>query len=196
VEPARTRVAAAVAVLFVGVAVGGCTKAGGRATGTPNSATTSPSAVTGSTPSGEESAGIASGAPVLADGRHPVYLTGLDLKGRTVTFDLIEFLTGAEAKKAWLKAHPDEPDGPPNDYFIVNDNPKLRTLPMATNVQVVVVDMSGAGGVTGTPIALTALPAHLAEQKPTGNDKRLSYAPYWLTVASGQLTRIEEQFVP
>jgi hypothetical protein len=51
-------------------------------------------------------------------------------------------------------------------------------------------------GVADKQIALADRPAHLAEQKPDGDDKRLSWNPYWLTVAQGQVTLIEEQFVP
>src|ERR1044071_6663030 len=66
-------------------------------------------------------------APVLPDGRSAVYLTGVNATKNTVSFDLIEFLTGDAAKAEWKKRHPDSPDGPDNDYMIVNNNKKLRT---------------------------------------------------------------------
>jgi hypothetical protein len=183
------------------VAATGVTACAGRSGGRQGAATTTAptAAATSGTPSvtatGEEGVGGSAGASVLADGRHPVYLTGLDLSGRTVTFDLIQFLTGAAAKDAWIKEHPEEPEGPPNDYFIANDNQRLRTLPLADAVEVTVVDTT-TGGVTSAPIRLADLPAHLAQQKPEAGDRRLSYNPYWLTVAHGQVTRIEEQFIP
>ena len=179
-----------VGVLWVGVA--GCTaKSGGQSAATtpPGAATTPPT-----TPAtGEE--GVGTSAPVLADGRHPVYLTGLDLAKRQVTFDLIQFLTGKAAKEAWVKAHPEEPDGPPNDYMIINDNPRLRTLPIDASVAVTVVDLSD--GVKSVPVALADLPAWLAAHEPVdAGEKRLSYNPWWLTVAQGKVTKIDEQFVP
>jgi hypothetical protein len=185
-------VAVGCAIAAVLVAAGCAKKASPGATATtPAGLATTP--VASPSLGSEEGAGA---APVLPDGRHPVYLTGLDVAGRTVTFDLIQFLTGEEAKKAWVAMHPDEPDGPPNDYFIVNQNPRLRTMGIADPVAVVVVDMSG-GGVGGKTISLTALPAHLAEFAPVeAGDKRLSYNPYWLTVEHNKVTRIEEQFLP
>jgi hypothetical protein len=133
--------------------------------------------------------------PILADGRHPVYLTDLDPSRRTVTFDLIQFLTGAEAAKVWAKAHPDEPDGPPNDYLIINDNRRLRTLPIADTARVTVAT-DASGGIANVQITMAELPAHLARQRPESADGRLSYAPYWLTVRGGQVTGIDEQFLP
>src|SRR5262245_45477054 len=101
----RTGRTGLVVVAVVGLlAAGGCAKKAGGTAAPPTGAATTPAA----SPSvgSEEGAGA---APVLADGRHPVYLTGLDVSGRKVTFDLVQFLTGEEAKKAWIAAHPDEP---------------------------------------------------------------------------------------
>ncbi len=134
-------------------------------------------------------------SPILADGRSPVYLTGIDVSGRSVTFDLIEFLTGDAAKKAWQKDNPGSgQDGPDNDYYIVNDNPKLRTLPVAATVSVNVLDMTSGAGTDTKQISFADLPAYLAELKP--DDRRLSYNPFWLTVQNGQIVKIEEQFIP
>jgi hypothetical protein len=81
--------------------------------------------------------------PVLGDGHHPVFLTGIDMAARTVEFDLIQFLMGDEATAAYHEDQPDDPAGPPNDYYIVNDNPRLRRLPAAENVEVTVLDRGG-----------------------------------------------------
>jgi hypothetical protein len=132
-----------------------------------------------------------SAAPVLADGRHAAYLTSLDVATRTLTFDKIDFLTGEAAKKAYLKQNPGETDGPPDDYMIVNNNPMLRTLPVAGTAKVTIVDMSGA--VSSKKTTLAALPAYFAPDK---GGKYLWHDPFWLTVKSGQITGIEEQFLP
>jgi hypothetical protein len=167
----------------------------GGVTSAPN--VPAPSATTaGGTPAGEDATGRPAGPPVLADGRHPTYLTGLDVARRTVTFDLIQFLTGADAERIWAQTHPDEPEGPPNDYLIVNNNLRLRVLPVADQAHVTVVDTGGAGGIVNVQISLDDLPRHLAGQKPETVDNRLSYAPYWLTVSNGLVVRIEEQFIP
>jgi hypothetical protein len=48
----------------------------------------------------------------------------------TMTFDYVQFLTGSAAIHA-ATAHGDTAD---NDYYVVNDNPKLRTFPVASSV--------------------------------------------------------------
>jgi hypothetical protein len=134
---------------------------------------------------------------ILADGRSPVYLTSIDVAHHTLTFDLIQFLTGDAAKAAWKKANPGSTqDGPDNDYFIVNDNPKLRTLPVVTPVDVEVVDMNSTGGVANKPIAFADLQAYLAANEPGGPKGQLGWHPFWLTVTGGQIVKIEEQFLP
>lgn len=131
---------------------------------------------------------------VLADGRHPVYLTGLDASKRRITFDLIQFLTGETAQKAWIKDHPEEPDGPPNDYLIVNENVKLRTLPVSSAVTVKVLNTDDLTAET-TPIPFADFPAHLTKDLDK-TDKYLWVLPFWLTVMQGQVVLIEEQFLP
>ncbi len=123
-------------------------------------------------------------------------LTTVDTAHRRITFDLIEFLTGDAAKQAWKKANPgSDQDGPDDDYYIVNDNAKLRTLPVAGTVTVSVLKNDG-GSPDPMSITFAALPAYLAKAKPDTSDHQLSYNPFWLTVQNGQIVKIEEQFVP
>jgi hypothetical protein len=139
----------------------------------------------------------ASPSSILPDGRSAVYLTKIDVGKRTITFDLIEFLTGDAAKKAWQKANPGSgEDGPPNDYFIVNDNPKLRTLPVADPVEVKVVDQQNVNGTASKTINFADATAYFVSLKPDQSDHRLSWDPFWITVVNGVVTKIEEQFVP
>jgi hypothetical protein len=173
------------------------------------------SATTGDAPTGSSASaglGAVSGAPVtptaataqpsstassiLADGRSAVYLTGLNTTGNTVTFDLIEFLTGDAAKAEWKKEHPDNPNGPENDYMIVNNNKMLRTLPVAPDAQCVV--LSTLGGTDTKTISFAAFPAFLKQQSQgmTLPSPDISLLPFWLTVQHGTVVKIEEQFVP
>jgi hypothetical protein len=138
----------------------------------------------------------ANAVPVLADGRSAVYLTGLDATHQSVTFDLIEFLTGEAAKAQWKKEHPDNPDGPDNDYLIVNNNTLLRTLPVAVDVQCVV--LKSLGGTDTKTISFAAFPA-LLKQQDTGmtlTPPDIAVLPFWLTVQHGTVIRFEEQFLP
>jgi hypothetical protein len=131
--------------------------------------------------------------PVLDDGHHPVFLTGIDVAARTVEFDLIQFLTGDEATAAYVEDHPDDPGGPPNDYYIVNDNPRLRRLPVAENVEVTVLDWEG--GFQPQVIAFADLPAQLAADL-VPDDDRIWPNPFWLTVNDDTIIAIEEQYIP
>jgi hypothetical protein len=130
--------------------------------------------------------------PVLADGRHAAFLSRLDAGKRTLTFDKIEFLTGDAAKKAYLKENPGETDGPPNDYMIVNDNPLVRTLPIAGGATITIADVSG-GALTSKKTTLAALPGYFATEK---GGTHLWHNPFWLTVKGGQIIKIEEQYLP
>src|SRR5262245_65549353 len=96
------RAAGGTAVLALALAgTAGCQ--GSTSTGAP-AARRSPGTGTLAEATGEPSPGA---SPVLADGRSAAYLTGLDTTHNTVTFDLIEFLTGDAAKAQWKKEHPE-----------------------------------------------------------------------------------------
>jgi hypothetical protein len=73
---------------------------------------------------------------VLADGRHPVFLKTVDPTQRTITFDLIQLYTGDDATREPAKDHQESPL--PNDYYIRNVNPKLRTLPVRADAVITV----------------------------------------------------------
>jgi hypothetical protein len=124
-------------------------------------------------------------AVLLADGRWPGFIA--DVGGKTVSMDLVEFLTGDAAAKAWKKKNPtSEQDSPDNDYFIVNDNAKLRDLPLASTVEAVVLAAANPG--TEKTIAVSGLKKHLGDQ--------LSTTLFWFTVQQGKVTKIEQQFLP
>ena len=188
----------AIAAAAVGVAV--ATRDDG-ADRSQTTGSTAPAATAPSTTDADAGGGAAtsapltspSGEPVLEDGRHPAYLTDIDTAARTVEFDLIQFLTGDEATAAYIEDHPDHPGGPPNDYYIVNDNPRLRRLSVAENVQVTVLDWEG--GFKPQVIAFADLPAQLAADL-VPDDDRIWPSPFWLTVNDDTVTAIEEQYIP
>ena len=187
------------------LALGGTAGCGGSATtgdaAPGRSASTGTGAISGAaaattTPAATTGGPSANASPVLADGRSAVYLTGLDTTRNTVTFDLIEFLTGDAAKAEWKKDHPENPDGPDNDYMIVNKNKMLRTLPVTADVQCVV--LSTLGGTDTKTISFAALPAFLKQQNKgmTLTPPAIAVLPFWLTVQHGTVIRFEEQFLP
>ncbi len=111
-----------------------------------------------------------------------------------VEFDLIQFLTGDEANAAWHRDHPDETGGVHNDYSIVNDNPRVRTLPVADEVTVTVVQTPTSANAPH-PIAFEDLPDYLAGD-PMPDDGYLWPNPFWLTVRDGSVVAIAEQYTP
>jgi len=129
---------------------------------------------------------------VLGDGRYPAYLTAIDTRARTLTFDVIQYLTGDDAAKAWHRDHPESREGPPNGYYILNQNTRLRTAPVGSNVPVQVLWL-GAGLGSDT-ITFDQLPGYFA--KDPVNDKYLWYDPFWLTVHAGRIEAIKEQYIP
>jgi hypothetical protein len=185
----RLLAATALAVTVLTVATGCSAESPETAAAPPAAAVPGSSAQIGDGPAPSAAVTrVATTAPekvVLADGRHPGFIDAVG--GGAVTMDLVEFLTGDAAAKAWQKKYPDSgQDSPDNDYFIVNDNPKLRKLPVAPSVVVKVVGDTGPEA-TRT-IAVTGMTKHFGDQ--------LDDTLFWFTVQKGTVTKIEQQFLP
>jgi hypothetical protein len=149
----------------------------------------------GSGPTGPTTTGSGPQAE-LEDGRHFGFLRAVDLKGLSLDFDLAYFLTGEEANAA-AEEHGDETPVP-NDYYIVNDNPKLRTLGVAPNLEIVLLDWERCCDETFLG-SLEGLAAAINGGEPVtveGHVYQGPLSPYWLTVEGGAVTRIEEQYLP
>jgi hypothetical protein len=104
-------------------------------------------------------------------------------------FDRAVLLTG-DAADAASAAHGGE-SPVPNDYYIQNDNPRLRDLAIANQITVV-----GSQQLTGSPepkpISLKALLTFVDKGGPT-----VAVTPFHLTYNDhGLVTRIKEQYVP
>jgi len=131
----------------------------------------------------------------LEDGRHFGYVRSVDTDARTIEFDLAYFLSGKEANDAY---HAAGGTGPvPNDHFVVNDNPMLRTLPLSPDLRLRLLDWNHccetffAGDL--------ALFAQAIEAQDDVTDGDLIYrgqSSWWITIENGQVTQIEEQYSP
>ena len=104
-------------------------------------------------------------------------------------FDRAILLNG-DAADAASAAHGGE-SPVPNDYYIQNDNPRLRDLAIANQITVV-----GSQQLTGSPgpkpISLKALLTFVHNGGP-----QVAATPFHLTYNdNGLVTRIEEQYVP
>ena len=129
-----------------------------------------------------------------ADGRHAVYLHGVDVDARTITVDVVNWLSGDEATEAYLAENPGEVDGPPNGYHITGIDGDLVTLPVADDVAVRLVRLSEDGDADLDAGTWDELPGYLSENRP--DDGRLSYNPYWIEVEAGSVVDVEEQYIP
>ena len=108
-------------------------------------------------------------------------------------FDLAYLLTGDEANEEAAERGEETPV--PNDYFIVNDNPRLRRLPVAPGLQIILIDW------TNCCDTMFRADPQLFEESfdhtkfPPGNYKG-KFSAYWLTAKDGTVTMIEEMYFP
>ena len=181
------------ALLVASLAVAGC----GRSQ--PNDGATDssrPPAVTEPPATAPVPGGTPKSPPVvLVDGRHTVYLKAVDASDKTIRFDLIQFYGGDEALREAAKDHPEaSPDEVrfwvPNDFYIRNVNPRLRTLPVRSDAPITVITLAWGNGHNSSqehiPVTLTKLATYV----PTGE------VPFSIVVRHGQVVKIAEVFVP
>jgi hypothetical protein len=77
----------------------------------------------------------------LADGVYPTYIRGVDVRAATITVDVLQTFFGADAHQAAIE------DGVPwrdvryDPVYIRNENPLLRTLPVARDVTIKLIGM-------------------------------------------------------
>lgn len=130
-------------------------------------------------------------SPILDDGRHFVYVKTAfrQANGTTrVRFDLAYFYTGARAASEAAERGGEVTDG----FYIVNDNPRLRTLPLADDVEVEYVPVDNCCELQ--PGNVDAWLEAVLATNPT--DYAGTEVPWWFTVEGGAITRIEEQYLP
>jgi hypothetical protein len=180
---ARTR---AIAVLLAAIAVTGCA---GRQSDQPSSqpsdrvtATATPPAMTAEGSTAKQTGGPSNRPAVLADGRHPVCLTAIDPRTGTITFDLVQWYFGEDAAREAAKDDQESP--PPNDYYVRNVNPKLRTLATAAGATITVNNLLNTQ--QPTPVTLAKLATLTQDRNPV----------FWITVSNDQVLKINEQWVP
>jgi hypothetical protein len=155
-------------------------------------ATDEPSVEPTESPTGSESPEPSeSESPILEDGHHFVFVEKamfLPDGSTRVRFDLAYFLTGEEGQQAAEDHH----DEFVNGYYIVNDNPRLRTLPLADGVKVEYVPTDQCCELQAGNI--DAWLESINETNPTDYDGK--NVPWWFTVEGGEITKIEQQWLP
>lgn len=192
-------VLAVVATLPACQADGSPTADGARgSTPTTSSGTTASTDSATSIPGGDQRCSPGGSSPSEFDptaGLYAVYLMGVDLGQRSVAFDVVQFLVGDAATDAYHRDFPSDPEGPPNDYYIVNANPTARSASVARDVEVLLVRLHEDGDADLDEGSFDELPSDVTENA-SSDDPRRSANPFWLTFDDGTVTRICEQYVP
>jgi hypothetical protein len=133
----------------------------------------------------------------LEDGRHFGYVRAVDVDAGTIVFDLAYWLSGEEADRAYQEAT-GETGHVPNDHYVVNDNPKLRTLALASDAPVRLLDWNDCCD-TFFDADLNVW-AQVIAREDFVDDGGHRYSPnaaqVWITVQDGVVTLVEEQYSP
>ena len=130
-------------------------------------------------------------SPVLEDGHHFVYVTSasrLEDGTSEVEFDLALFYVGERAEQEAAERD----DEVVNGYYIVNDNDRLRTLPLAEEVEVDYIPVDACCDLQSGDV--NAWLEAVLETNPT--DYGGTDVPWWFTVDGGEIARIEQQYLP
>ncbi len=103
-----------------------------------------------------------------------------------LSLDYAQFLTGDAAATAAADAGGESP--PPNDYYILNTNTKVRLLPVAAGAKFTVA--------LSSPDDTKELSAAQFRDVIANNTDGAADAPYWFTIKSGVVTGGHEQWTP
>jgi hypothetical protein len=133
---------------------------------------------------GSSSPAAAAPAPELQDGRHFGLIQSVDLSGTpgTIVFDAADLLTG-EAANQYAAAHGGEVPVA-NDSLVANDDPTLRTLDIAPDAEIRLMDWDRC-----------CEPVPADRDQLAAADVQHAWG-YWVTLQDGVVVKLEEQFHP
>jgi hypothetical protein len=135
----------------------------------------------GGTGSGSEGSGAGTAAPVLPDGETTAYIT--KVASRRIVVDVVQVFHDDEAVKAAVADGKSPSDAKYLTTYVRNENPRLRTVPLAGDLEVKLRDACGEPG-NDRQAQLTRLAANASL-------KGTYY--YTLSVSDGTVERIEER---
>ena len=122
-------------------------------------------------------------APVLADGTYPTYIDQVDVDGATITVDVIQVFHDDAAVNAAIEDGMTREEALQYQYvYVRNENPRLRTLPIAGDVVIELLHECES------PVGPAPTLTDLAEKTTPFNP--LYY--YEITVANGAIQHITE----
>lgn len=105
-----------------------------------------------------------------------------------MTFDVIQWLVGEDAKKAYEQDKPSsDGSGPPNDYWIRNVSTEERSAEVDPEAQVELVRLRQDGSADTSAGTVQELEQYVAEERS---------GVYWLGFKDGVINRVCEQYRP
>jgi hypothetical protein len=128
-------------------------------------------------------AAAADSAPALDDGDHDAYITKVDAANNRIVVDVVQVFHDDKAVRAAIADGKAPADAKYLTTWVRNQNPRLRTLPLAGDLRIKLRDPCGEPG-NDRQARLTRLAAN-ASQKGTYY--------YTLTVADGKVRQIQER---
>jgi hypothetical protein len=129
------------------------------------------------------SAPAATGTVALDDGDHDAYITSVDAANHRIVVDVVQVFHDAKAVTEAVADGRSPAEAKFLTTWVRNENPRLRTLPLAGDLQVKLRDACGEGG-GDRDAQLTRLAANA----------RLNGTYYYtLTVDHGTVERIQER---
>jgi hypothetical protein len=188
------RMALASLAILTAIALAGCGRGSDTADPQPSPAqpapTSAPVATTSRPTPAQPASGRASSPTTATRGSDFGFIRSWYAKTGTIylRFDRAVLLTGTAADAA-SAAHGGE-SPVPNDYYIQNDNPRLRDLAIVDQATVV-----GSQQLTGSPgpnpSSLKALLTFVHKGGP-----QVAATPFRLTYNNGLVVRVQEQYLP
>ena len=137
----------------------------------------------GGTGSGGQVSGTEAAAPVLPDGDTPAYITKVDAANDRIVVDVVQVFNDDKAVKAAIADGKKPAEAKYLTGWVRNENLRLRTLPLAGNL-----DVRLRGECDGSGKDRAAVLNQLAEHA-----KRKGAWYFDLTVDGGKVTKIQEQ---
>jgi hypothetical protein len=143
---------------------------------------TQPQGTPGATPEQPQGGG-GDGSPALADGTHTVYIKDVDTVHDRIVVDVVQVFRDDAAVKAAIADGRSPEEARYLHTWVRNQNPRLRTLPLADDLVVRLYNACEEPSQGGD-----ALLVQLA-----GNARQRGTYYYALTVADGSVQRIQER---
>lgn len=113
--------------------------------------------------------------------------------------DFIEWYEGEDAARVFLEREADSGlDGPPDGYYIVNDDTEVRRLTVAPDAEVYMQIYDRTGNIVEADIVWNERidARRFVSLFRDGASMNMRDYPYHLTIENGVVTRITQQYIP